>query len=72
MEAREEELLLPCGKGHRKKADVELLDMGVAGASASFPEQGVGHWGCWEWGSLAAVGRRAGGGRLRIRHEGLG
>jgi hypothetical protein len=26
--AGEEELLLPCGKGHRKKAGVELLDMG--------------------------------------------
>jgi hypothetical protein len=25
MEAREEELLLPCGPGHRKKAGVELL-----------------------------------------------
>jgi hypothetical protein len=28
MEAGEEELLLPCSKGHRKKDGVELLDMG--------------------------------------------
>jgi hypothetical protein len=55
----EEKLLSPClkgehwrgksccsyGKGHRKKAGVKLLDMGAVGASASFPEQGVGHWG---------------------------
>jgi hypothetical protein len=27
-----------CGKGHRKKASVELLDMGAAGALTSFPE----------------------------------
>jgi hypothetical protein len=50
MEAREEELLLPCGLGHRKKAGVEFLDMGVAGCcwsksrrrTAAHPPRGVG------------------------------
>jgi hypothetical protein len=69
MEAREEELLLPCGPGHRKKAGVELLDMGVAGCcwserrrrTAAHPPRGVGLGNpalVMKWCSNTAWGRR--------------